>query len=44
MIMGRIVSSKKYEMYEYMVALLISFGMMLFLFGSQVRTETGLLS
>ena len=35
MIMGRIVSGKKYEFYEYIVALLISFGMVLFLFGSQ---------
>lgn len=35
MIMGKIVSRNKYETYEYVVAVLISFGMMLFLFGSQ---------
>ena len=35
MIMGKIVSNRKYEFYEYIVALLISFGMVLFLFGSQ---------
>ena len=35
MIMGRIISGKKYEYYEYLVAVLISLGMVLFLFGSQ---------
>ena len=35
MIMGKIVSANKYKNYEYVVALLISVGMMLFLFGSQ---------
>lgn len=34
MIMGIVVSKKKYEYYEYIVALLISLGMVLFLFGS----------
>ncbi len=35
MIMGRVVSGRKYEFYEYVVALLISLGMTLFLLGSQ---------
>ncbi|TRY77321.1 hypothetical protein TCAL_11645 [Tigriopus californicus] len=35
MVMGKIVSNRKYEFYEYIVAVLISFGMVLFLFGSQ---------
>ncbi len=35
MIMGKIVQNKKYDFYEYIVALLISLGMVLFLFGSQ---------
>ena len=35
MIMGKVVSARKYETYEYVVALLISVGMTLFLFGSQ---------
>ncbi|XP_040574706.1 adenosine 3'-phospho 5'-phosphosulfate transporter 1 [Lepeophtheirus salmonis] len=34
MIMGRIVSNKKYEYYEYVVACMLSFGMILFLFGT----------
>ena len=34
MIMGKIVSNKKYEYYEYVVAVLISVGMMAFLFGN----------
>lgn len=34
MIMGKIVSSKKYEYYEYLTAVLISFGMTMFLLGS----------
>ena len=35
MIMGKIVSGLKYKSYEYVVAVLISVGMALFLFGSQ---------
>jgi len=35
MIMGKIVSNRKYEFYEYIVAVLISLGMMMFLMGSQ---------
>ncbi len=35
MIMGKIVQNKKYELYEYAVAVLISLGMVFFLFGSQ---------
>ena len=35
MIMGKIVSGFKYKSYEYVVAVLISVGMALFLFGSQ---------
>ena len=34
MIMGRVVRKQKYQRYEYIVALMISFGMALFLFGS----------
>ncbi|XP_071518754.1 adenosine 3'-phospho 5'-phosphosulfate transporter 1 [Panulirus ornatus] len=34
MMMGKIVSSKKYEYYEYVTAVLISFGMTMFLLGS----------
>ena len=34
MIMGKIVSNKKYEYYEYVVAVLISCGMVAFLFGN----------
>ena len=34
MIMGRVVRKQKYQRYEYIVALMISFGMVLFLFGS----------
>merc|ERR1719342_1361730 len=33
MLMGKVVSKKKYEYYEYIVALLISVGMIAFLFG-----------
>lgn len=32
--MGKIVSRSKYEYYEYVTAVLISIGMMLFMFGS----------
>jgi len=34
MVMGKIVSNKKYEYYEYIVAVLITLGMVFFLFGS----------
>ena len=34
MIMGIVVRKQKYQRYEYIVALMISFGMALFLFGS----------
>ena len=34
MMMGKIISSKKYEYYEYVTAVLISVGMTLFLLGS----------
>jgi len=35
MAMGRVVSGKTYQTYEYLVAVMISVGMALFLFGSQ---------
>jgi len=35
MIMGKIVSNKKYELYEYVVAVLITVGMVAFLYGSE---------
>ncbi|XP_075984475.1 adenosine 3'-phospho 5'-phosphosulfate transporter 1 [Anticarsia gemmatalis] len=35
MLMGKLVSRNKYEMYEYVVAVLISVGMVLFMFGSR---------
>jgi adenosine 3'-phospho 5'-phosphosulfate transporter B2 len=45
MLMGKIISSKSYEFYEYLTALLISLGMILFLAGSsdniQVMKESG---
>lgn len=34
MMMGKLVSHKKYEYYEYVTAIFISVGMALFLFGS----------
>ena len=34
MIMGRVMRKQQYQPYEYIVALMISFGMVLFLFGS----------
>ncbi|KAJ8708972.1 hypothetical protein PYW07_008798 [Mythimna separata] len=34
MLMGKLVSRNKYELYEYVTALLISVGMVLFMFGS----------
>jgi adenosine 3'-phospho 5'-phosphosulfate transporter B2 len=40
MLMGRIVSKKKYEFYEYTVALLISFGMVCFFFGKENSRES----
>lgn len=49
MIMGRIISRNKYEVYEYLVAMTISMGMILFLSGSYdhskhtpITTITGL--
>ena len=33
MLMGKVVSRKTYEFYEYIVAVLISLGMVAFLFG-----------
>ncbi|KAF2368552.1 UAA transporter [Trinorchestia longiramus] len=39
MMMGKIVSSKSYEYYEYIVAIMISAGMTFFLFGS--TSDTG---
>jgi len=35
MLMGKVVSNKKYEYYEYVVAVLISLGMMAFLMGNE---------
>jgi adenosine 3'-phospho 5'-phosphosulfate transporter B2 len=35
MIMGKLVSNKKYEMYEYVVAVLITLGMVGFFYGSE---------
>lgn len=41
MLMGKVVSKTKYELYEYVVAAMISFGMVIFLFGSQEdRTDS----
>ncbi|XP_053615947.1 adenosine 3'-phospho 5'-phosphosulfate transporter 1 [Plodia interpunctella] len=34
MLMGKVISRKKYELYEYVTAVMISLGMMLFIFGS----------
>ncbi|KAM3956462.1 adenosine 3'-phospho 5'-phosphosulfate transporter 1 [Aphomia sociella] len=34
MLMGKLISRKKYELYEYVTAVLISIGMVLFIFGS----------
>lgn len=34
MLMGKVVSRNKYELYEYVTAGLISLGMILFMFGS----------
>ena len=35
MLMGKIVSNKKYEFYEYLVAILISLGMVAFMLGKE---------
>lgn len=50
MLMGKIVSRTKYEFYEYLTAILISFGMVFFLLGSadgnyksSITTMTGVL-
>jgi solute carrier family 35 (adenosine 3'-phospho 5'-phosphosulfate transporter), member B2 len=40
MLMGRIVSKRKYEFYEYTVAILISFGMVCFFFGKENSRES----
>lgn len=40
MAMGRLVSKKKYEFYEYLVALLISFGMICFFFGKETGSSS----
>lgn len=40
MIMGKIVSSKKYDYYEYFTAFLISVGMTMFLMGSTEASES----
>lgn len=34
MLMGKLISRNKYELYEYVTAVLISVGMVLFMFGS----------
>ena len=41
MLMGRLVSQKKYEFYEYTVALLISVGMVCFFFGKDNSRDSG---
>ncbi|XP_058792338.1 adenosine 3'-phospho 5'-phosphosulfate transporter 1 [Phymastichus coffea] len=41
MIMGKIVSRSKYEYYEYVTAVLISIGMMMFMFGSTDHENDG---
>jgi len=41
MLMGKLVSKKKYEFYEYLVALIISLGMMAFLFGKDRSADNG---
>ena len=35
MIMGKVVSNKKYDTYEYVVAILITLGMVGFFYGSE---------
>ncbi len=39
--MGKVVSKKKYEFYEYVTAGMISFGMLLFLTGSSDYLQVG---
>lgn len=39
--MGKIVSNKKYEFYEYVVAVLITLGMVAFLYGSEDVVASG---
>jgi adenosine 3'-phospho 5'-phosphosulfate transporter B2 len=41
MIMGKLVSNKKYEMYEYVVAVLITLGMVGFFYGSEDMPSGG---
>ncbi len=41
MLMGKVVSKRKYEYYEYVTALLICIGMVLFLGGSSDVTADG---
>jgi len=41
MLMGKVVSNAKYEYYEYLVAVLISLGMSLFLFGNDSGSGKG---
>jgi adenosine 3'-phospho 5'-phosphosulfate transporter B2 len=41
MIMGRLVSKKKYELYEYVVAVLITVGMVGFFYGSEDMPTSG---
>lgn len=50
MMMGKVISRAKYEFYEYFTAILISFGMVMFLMGSadgshasSITTMTGVL-
>lgn len=38
MLMGKIVSKRKYEYYEYVTAIMICFGMVLFIGGSADTT------
>ena len=39
MLMGKVVSKRTYEFYEYIVAVLISLGMMAFLFGKVYKID-----
>lgn len=41
MLMGKLVSNKKYEMYEYVVAILITMGMVGFFYGSEDMPTAG---
>ncbi len=40
MLMGKIISRNKYQLYEYTTAILISFGMFFFLFGSYDQSKS----